>query len=138
MAISKKGKRRITIESKTYFWWIFDEYDQTEFDGIQIKIVAKNQSGYFKYGLEQNDNERYLVFALRENQYKIHTYCPKFENDSGIITPSGIEKLIKWTLNFPKETENRKITHAYNPKVGIIKPVDYKKTYDLILNGLTE
>ena len=42
MAISKKGKRRITIESRTYFWWIFDEYDQTEFDGIQIKIVAEN------------------------------------------------------------------------------------------------
>lgn len=79
MAISKKGKRKITIDSKEYFWWIFNEYDQTEFDGIQIKIVDENQSGYLKYGLEQNNDERYLVFALRENEYKVHTYCPKFE-----------------------------------------------------------
>jgi len=138
MAVSKKRKRKITINSKIYFWWIFDEYDQTEFDGIQIKIVTKNQSGYLKYGLEQNNDERYLVFALREDEYKIHKYCPKFENDSGIITPSGIEKLIKWTLNFPKEIEKRIITHAYNPKTGIIKSVDYKKTYDLILSRITE
>ncbi len=136
MAISKKGKRKITIDSKGYFWWIFDEYDQTEFDGIQIKIVTENQSGYLKYGLEQNNDERYLVFALREDEYYLHTYCPKFENDAGIITPSGIEKLIKWTLNFPKETEKRIIKHAYNPKVGIIKSVDYKKTYDLILSRI--
>lgn len=79
-----------------------------------------------------------MVFALRENEYKIHTYCPKFENDSGIITPSGIEKLIKWTLNLPKETEKKKISHAYNPKVGIIKPADYNKIYDLILNKITK
>jgi len=138
MAFSKKGKRKITIDSKEYFWWIFNEYDQTEFDGIQIKIVDENQSVYFKYGLEQNKNERYLVFALRENKYKVHTYCPKFENDDGIIMPSSIEKLIRWVLNFPEESEKRIITHAYNPKVGIIKPTDYKKTYNIILSKVTK
>ena len=52
MAINKKRKRKITVDSKKYLWWIFEEYDQTEFDGFQIKIVAENQIGYIKYGLQ--------------------------------------------------------------------------------------
>ncbi len=69
MGISKKGKRKIIINSKTYLWWVFNECDQTEFDGVQVKIVPENQIGYLKYGLEQNE-KRFLVLGLRNDEYK--------------------------------------------------------------------
>lgn len=52
MTINKKGKRKIIVDFKTYFWWVFYEYDQTTFDGNQITIIAENQSFSIHYGLE--------------------------------------------------------------------------------------
>ena len=80
MAISKKGRRKITVDSKKYVWQVFDEYDQTAFDGIQIKIVDENQIGYFKYGLQQIEEKRKIVISLRDEKYLIHVMCPKFED----------------------------------------------------------
>jgi len=131
MAISKKGKRKITIDSKKYLWWVFDEYDQTAFDGIQIKIVDENQIGYFKYGLQQIDKERKVVISLRDEKCLIHVVCPKFEDENGIIKPSGIERLIKWCLD-KKENKYRKLIHGYNPSIGIIPENERLKTLELI------
>jgi len=38
----------------------------------------------------------------------IHVVCPKFEDENGIIKPSGIERLIKWCLD-KKENKYRKL-----------------------------
>ncbi|MFD2563819.1 hypothetical protein [Aquimarina rubra] len=136
MAISKKGKRKITVNSENYLWWIFTEFDQTEFDGVQIKIVAENQSGYLKYGLEQIDKKRYISIGLNQNKYKVHILCPKFENDDGIITPSGIETLIKWSLSVSEiKSKENQITHGYSMQIGLIDKNEYLKTYEKILNG---
>jgi len=97
MGINTKGKRKITVNSKKYLWWVFNEMNQTEFDGNQIKIV------------------------------------PKFEDENGIIKPSGIERLIKWCLE--KSTDkNRILVHGYNPTIGIIPDEDRAKTLETILN----
>ncbi|MDN4028616.1 hypothetical protein [Chryseobacterium gambrini] len=97
MAISKKNKNRISVDGKEYLWWIFDEYDQTEFDGIQIKAVCADQTHFIKYGLQQKDEDRRLVIALKNYAKLIHLSSPpKFENDQGIITKSGINRMIKW------------------------------------------
>jgi len=133
VAISKKGKRRIKVLNKDFLYWFFNEMDQTEFDGNQIKIVAENQVGYFKYGLEQNLEKRYVVISLRNEKLKIHIQCPKFEDENGIIKPSGIERLIKWCLE--KSTDkNRILVHGYNPTIGIIPDEDRAKTLETILN----
>lgn len=110
MAISRKGKRKIVIDSKKYLWWIFDEYDQGVFDGVQIKIVPENQVGYVQYGLQQEDRNRRVVTALREDKYAVGMFCPKFEDEKGIIKPSGIEKLIRWILD-SSEMNNRMFIH---------------------------
>ncbi len=99
MAINKRNKNRAIVDDKEYLWWVFDEYDQTEFDGIQIKAVCSDQTHFFKYGLEQIEDNRSVVLALRDYTKLVHLTCPKFENEDGIITKSGITRLIKWCKN---------------------------------------
>jgi hypothetical protein len=114
MAINKKRKRKIIVDFKTYFWWVFYEYDQTTFDGNQITIIAENQSFSIHYGLEQNSEKRIAVLRLNGG---IFVECPKFENDSGVITPSGISELIKWILTKPSNNTIRKVIYSYPKKV---------------------
>ncbi len=97
MAISKKNKSRAIVDGKEYLWWIFEEVNQTEFDGIQIKAVCSDQSHFFKYGLQQEEANRKLVLSLNNYSKLVHlTSPPKFENDEGIITKSGIIRIIQW------------------------------------------
>ncbi len=94
MAISKKGKRKIVVNSRSYLWWIFNEQDQTAFDGFQIKIIAEDQGLCLLYGLQQDAKDRYVSIGLRHDAGKLHLLCPQFEDDKEIITPSGINELI--------------------------------------------
>ena len=97
MTISKKNKSRISVDGKEYLWWVFDEYDQTEFDGIQIKAVCSDQTHFIKYGLQQEQDNAKVVLALKDYTQLVHLSSPpKFENNKGIITKSGINKMIKW------------------------------------------
>ena len=108
MAISRKNKYRVLVDGKEYLWWLFDETDQTEFDGIQIKAVCSDQTHFFKYGLQQLETDRKLVLALNNYAKLVHLASPpKFENDEGIITRSGIVRMIKWS-----KREDHKIQYA--------------------------
>lgn len=97
MAISKKNKSKTYVDGKEYLWWIFDEYDQTEFDGVQIKAVCIDSTHFIKYGLQQEEDNRKVVLALKNYTKLVHLSSPpKFENEEGIITKSGINRMIKW------------------------------------------
>ncbi|WP_126652197.1 hypothetical protein [Chryseobacterium aureum] len=97
MAISKKNKSRVSVDGKEYLWWVFDEYDQTEFDGLQIKAVCSDQTHFIKYGLQQNLDNSKLVLALKNYRKLVHlSLPPKFENNQGVITRTGIKRMIKW------------------------------------------
>ncbi len=135
MAISKKGKRKISVNSRQYLWWVYDEYSQADFNGNQIEIVAVNQAGYFKYGLEQEAEKRYVVITLRHQAYKVHVKCPQFEDDNGIIKPSGIARLIKWCF-MESTDDNQELVHAYSAQTGIIPEADRLKTLKIILDQL--
>lgn len=97
MAISKKNKSRTYVDGKEYLWWVFDEYDQTEFDGLQFKTVCSDQTHFIKYGLQQEQDNRKVVLALKDYTKLVHLFSPpKFESSNGIITKSGINRMIKW------------------------------------------
>lgn len=116
MGISKKGKRKIVIDRRAYLWWVFNEVDQTSFDGDQIKLVAEDQSHAILYGLQQWGESRRIVISLRNDGGIISLDCPVFEDPNGIITPSGIRKLIEWCKVKPDENHTRAIVHAYEPR----------------------
>ncbi len=121
MAISKKNKRRTYVDGKEYLWWIFDEYDQTEFDGKQIKVVCSDQTHFIKYGLEQNEDHRKVVLALKHYTKLVHLSSPpKFENEERIITKSGINRMIKWCkqnvhqIQYALDGNNNNLTEREN------------------------
>jgi hypothetical protein len=125
MTINKRNKNRVLVNEIEYLWWVFDEYDQTEFDGIQVKVVCSNQVFFFKYGLEQADNKRYIVLALNNYVKLVHLSCPKFENQEGVIIKSEIIKLIEWCKKEKQEIiyaldgHNNKLSN--NEKYSILK-----------------
>ncbi|WP_343636633.1 hypothetical protein [Fluviicola sp.] len=96
MGISKKGKRKIVVGGKTYFWWVYNEYNESRFDGDRLQLVAEDQSHSIIYGLQQEDDKRLAAINLRHSQGSVCIECPKFENEQGIITPAGIRKLVEW------------------------------------------
>ncbi len=136
MAISKKGKRRITVNGVKYLWWVLEIYDQTVFDGWQVKIIAEDQSIYFQYGFEHNYPDRYLIISLNQTRYKVHVLCPKFEQESALIKPGEIAKLIDWALRYPDAENPRIISHAYSSQHGIIEEEKRLETLYLILDEL--
>ncbi|BDD10829.1 hypothetical protein FUAX_32610 [Fulvitalea axinellae] len=106
MAISKKNKSRIRINDNEYLWWVFEEQDQTEFDGFQVKVVCSNQTHFLKYGLQQPESNRKVVLALRDYTKLVHLSSPpKFENGNGIITKSGIYRMLKWCKNNDRQIQ---------------------------------
>lgn len=130
MAINRKGKRKITVNSKEYLWWVYDEQDQTAFDGAQIKIVAADQTMYFHYGLQQLEEDRYVVMALHHDAGLISLRCPKFENENSIITPAGINKLINWCKQEPDAEKKREIVHSWSSRDGILNAEQAKLVYE--------
>lgn len=138
MAVSKKQKRNITVDGKTYLWWVFDEVDQTEFDGAQIKLISEDQSHYLKYGLDQEDDNRRVVVGLHNNVGLVQLECPKFEDEQGIITPSGIRKLIEWCRVRPDERSIRTIKHAYEPKLHPLSEERIEQLYKRILDAVNK
>ena len=96
MAISKKNKNRTYVDGKEYLWWVFDEHDQTAFDGLQIKAICSDQTHFIKYGLQQDEYDRKVVLALKDYSKLVHLFSPpKFESNNGIITKSGINRMIR-------------------------------------------
>ncbi|MCP4443559.1 MAG: hypothetical protein GY810_32045 [Aureispira sp.] len=107
MAISKKGKRSITVNSKSYLWWVYRHYDNQNFIFI-AQIVAKDQSFSIHYSLDQN-LYRQVNIGLRHDAGWISLACPQFENKDRIITSKGIRQLIEWCSLAPSETNIRSI-----------------------------
>lgn len=129
MGINRKGKRKITVNSKEYLWWVYHEQDQSSFDGDQIKIVAADQAMYFHYGLQQFEGDRYVLMALHHEAGSISLPCPKFENENGIITPAGISKLINWCKQEPNAEYKREIVHSWSSKNWTLDEAQTKLLY---------
>lgn len=117
MAISKINKSRTYVDDKEYLWWVFDEHDQTEFDGIQVKAVCSDQTHFIKYGLQQEKDNITVVLALKDYTKLVHLSSPlKFESNNGIITKSGINRMIKWCkqdihqIQYAKDGNNNNLT----------------------------
>ncbi|MCE3228602.1 MAG: hypothetical protein K0S32_3153 [Bacteroidetes bacterium] len=137
MAISSKGKRKIIVNSKTWYWWVFWEMDQTEFDGIQIKVIPENQSTFIKYGMQQQNEKRFVAIALKNYSSGVQVHCPKFENEDGNITPNGVRELIEWCCAVPDENNIRVARYAQNNKKGILKGKEARDLLSEIVKKLS-
>lgn len=99
MAINSSRKRKVTLNNQKYFWFILDKWGQTEFDGIQLRIIPSNQSFYLSYGIGQAEEKRFLSLRFQKNGTHLRLYCPKFENENDIVTNLNIKHIILWCRN---------------------------------------
>lgn len=106
MAISEKGKRRITVEGRRYLWWVFDEYDQGWFDGPQVNVATPEQDLFIRYGLQQQDERRCAWVRYRQDE-PVQKLCPQFEQEEGILTPKDIRSLILWALSTDEDANHK-------------------------------
>jgi hypothetical protein len=98
MAISGKGKRRITVNERAYLWHAFDEYNQGWFDGVQVSVGAVDQELFLRYGLQQPNESRNALISRGRGAPNVRAACPRFEGDDGVLTPKGVRDLIIWAL----------------------------------------
>lgn len=98
MAISAKGKRRISVNGRAYLWHIFDEYDQGAFDGVQIMVAAVDKALFLRYGLHQPDTSRTALILPGPGAPTMRAACPRFEGEDQVMTPRGVCKLIDWAF----------------------------------------
>ncbi|NHZ34743.1 hypothetical protein [Massilia rubra] len=98
MAISAKGKRRISVNERVYLWRMFEHYDQSWFDGVQVSVAAVDQALFVRYGLHQPDDSRTAVISRGRGAPDVRTACPRFEGEDRVLTPQGVRDLIDWGL----------------------------------------
>ena len=98
MAISSKGKRRICVNQRTYLWRVFDHYDQSWFDGVQIIVAAMDQTLFLRYGLHQSNDSRTTMISRGRGAPHIRMVCPRFEGDNDTLTPQSVRDMIDWAL----------------------------------------
>ena len=98
MAIGAKGKRRVSVQERVYVWRVFDEFDQSWFDGAQVTVAAMDQTLLIRYGLQQPSDRRKAVVSRGRGAKPVRTPCPRFEGHDGMLTPRGVRALIEWGL----------------------------------------
>jgi hypothetical protein len=96
VAISTKGKRRITVNERVYLWRVFEDWDQGMFDGMQVIVAAVDQDLFLRYGLQQAIDDRTAVVSRDRSVNNVRSACPRFEGEDGILTPQGVRGLIEW------------------------------------------
>ena len=103
MTVSTKGKRKISVNGKSYLWKAFNENDQSWFEGVQVMIVAEDQSILMRYGSCQTNEMRHIV-VQEQNSKPIKYSCPKFESEENIFKPEQIKNIIEFSVE--KNNEN--------------------------------
>ena len=113
MGIRKKGKRKITIDSRLYLWWAGEDPDRP---ANIVKIWSDDKKLQIRYELNQTIGEEYIgiigpEFAGKNPNARYQCYlCPRFD-ENGSITPKIILQIIEWFLD--KSLERTEATFTF-------------------------
>jgi|SRR5688572_8838455 len=111
MAISGKGKRKLTVLGREFLWYVSTS---DEGDGPCLHVVSPDRKTAFAYGLGRSDASQRLYVTGTEFRgttqprplYR-HFRCPRFcPGDS--VTPRQVRDLLEWALcpePFPQELD---------------------------------
>jgi hypothetical protein len=100
MTVSKKGKRRISIDEQTYFWWIYEDtnfFAPSSSDYMALSILSEDGKNNARYHLGQTDPERshvLLNWYIGETHLKGLFRTPVFLMDP--VTPKSVFTLVNW------------------------------------------
>jgi hypothetical protein len=101
MAIRKKKRRKITVNKRSFTWWVSDDNDSPD---IVLRVFSEDKKFIVSYHFNQPDAQRFLIVLGKEFPGLVNAgsgwtrvQCPKWETD-WTITPAAVRQLIKWCL----------------------------------------
>ncbi len=106
MGVAKKGKRRIVVDNREYYWHVKDSEDFYLGASYSLNIISEDKQFLVRYPLLQTKPYEHNVLIVLGKQFggvgkwggRHQTVkCPNWETH-GVATPSLVEKIIRWSL----------------------------------------
>ncbi len=109
MAVARKGKRRISVNRTTYFWYVAGDWDSFPYwvtgNPHAVNIVSEDKRLIVRYHLGQQDSEgrhitvigQLLEGARHSGQWR-RFRCPAW-CDGDIVRPGDVRAIIEWCLD---------------------------------------
>jgi len=102
MALDRKSRRQIDIEGREYFWWVYEEWEDS--GPVTLAVSSADRRFLVRYPIHQSDNGRYLTVVGREfaglpkrRSGWTRVRCPALTTGD-IVKPSDVRRLIQWCL----------------------------------------
>ena len=106
MGVAKKGKRKITVDGRVYYWYVAQDEESLWLDTwFTLTILSEDKHFLIKYPVNQQGQHNLLIVLGKEfggqgkwgfNWQRVK--CPKWEVDN-IITPGSVKNIIQWSLS---------------------------------------
>src|SRR5690349_10226198 len=98
MAVSRKGRRKISVDGAEYVWWIVPQYDEW---GDALHVVGEARELHLVYALEQSDERRFVTVLGRafRGHARFGDVHRRFRcaavGQPGLVKPSDVAALIR-------------------------------------------
>ena len=108
MSISKKNKRKVSIDDRLFYWWVRQDRDGPY---TLLSILSEDRCFYIVYALGQASSYHTPVLEVRGKEFpglpnagrgvkRVQT--PQWDDDIA-ITPAFVRQLIHWSLDEKRE-----------------------------------
>jgi hypothetical protein len=102
MGIALKGRRKLIVDGRPFVWHVRVDDDSAD---LVLHVASADKHFLVRYHLGQPEDTRYLTvigpeFSGVVRTEGIHRFftCPRWEFESGTITPRSVRELILWSL----------------------------------------
>ena len=110
MAVSKKGKRKITVNERTWFWWVGEADPECNSASTTVLTVISADSRFgIRFYLGQPSDKRFLIVLGPDFDGLpdaggpwIRIRCPEWQSGPA-ITPVTVRKVIEWCTSSQRE-----------------------------------
>ena len=108
MTVAKKGKRKIVVNEREFFWYVAEDLYEIP-GGYTLFIVSEDKHFLVRYPLNQPENRsNYLIVERKEfggngrfgGPWQ-RVVCPSFDKTDS-VTPAIIREIILWSLSEKK------------------------------------
>ncbi len=105
MGVSKKGKRKIIVNNRVFYWDIGESDDY--YGMYHINIVSEDKKFIVSYMLDQEClKEPYIIVKGKEfKSYNVGGCWKRFSSpkwDCKVVTPKIVAEIIQWCFNEEK------------------------------------
>jgi hypothetical protein len=103
--VRKKGRRRIDVNGRLFFWYVCDDPDAAD---MVLHVISEDKGFIVQYHLEQSGEPLLIVLGHDfpgvpdAGGCWLRFRCPRRETSS-VVTPGGVRRLIEWCLSANKE-----------------------------------